>query len=113
MFISRQTYNNGIVITTKSMVECVKFLLSSGVKYVLTERFSKDPLENYFGQQRALNRRKDNPSLCDFGYADNSIRNMKPVISITGSNVSQGISTDDNTPVPCRKRVKKCDKLTL
>lgn len=44
MFISQQTYD-GIKITTRSMIELVKFLLSKGAQYVLTEKFSQDPLE--------------------------------------------------------------------
>ena len=38
MFISQQTYE-GLQITTHSMVEIVKFLLSKGLNSVLTERF--------------------------------------------------------------------------
>ena len=109
MFLSYQTYN-GIRITTYSIIECVQFLLSSGVPYVLTERFCQDPLENYFGQQRAINRRKDNPNLRDIGYGDNAIRNIKASRSIIGGNVSStglgNLNVIDNNPVPCRKRQK-------
>jgi hypothetical protein len=31
--------------------------------YFLSERISQDPLENYFGQQRARGGRNENPSL--------------------------------------------------
>ena len=41
---------------------------------MLTERLSQDPLENYFGCQRSIGRRKDNPVIRDFG---NSVRNQK------------------------------------
>ena len=47
MFISQQTYK-GIKITTLSMIELIKFLLNNGVRYVLTERMSQDPLEVIF-----------------------------------------------------------------
>ena len=30
---------------------------------ILSERFSQDPLKNYFGQQRARGRRSDNPTV--------------------------------------------------
>ena len=76
MFISWQTYE-GIKITAHSVIELVQYLLSCGVSYVLTERFCQDPLENYFGRQRSIGSRKDNPSVRDFGYNDNSIRNQK------------------------------------
>ena len=67
MFISWQTYQ-GIKITTLSIIEVVQYLLSNNVPYVLTERFCQDPLENYFGRQRSMGARKDNPSIRDFGY---------------------------------------------
>ena len=58
----------GLKITVQSTIEAVKFLLQHHVKYVLTERFCQDPLENYFGQQSAIGARKDNPSFRDFGF---------------------------------------------
>ena len=48
MFLSWQTYE-GLKITVHSLIELIKYLLSEGVPYVLTERFCQDPLENYFG----------------------------------------------------------------
>eukprot|EP00112_Aurelia_sp_Birch-Aquarium-sp1_P016687 Seg3808.2 transcript_id=Seg3808.2/GoldUCD/mRNA.D3Y31 product="DNA transposase THAP9" pseudo=true protein_id=Seg3808.2/GoldUCD/D3Y31 len=84
MFISWQTYE-GLQLTTHSVIELTKYLLSHGVPYVLTERFCQDPLENYFGRQRSMGRRKDNPSLRDFGFNDNSIRNQKMFHPIAGN----------------------------
>ena len=48
-----------------SFVEVSKFLLSSNKDdlFLLSERFSQDPLENYFGQQRARGGRSDNPTI--------------------------------------------------
>ena len=43
----------------------------------MRERFCKDPLENWFGRQRSLESRKDNPSTADFGHNNNAIRNQK------------------------------------
>ena len=74
MLISQETYK-GFKIKVSSMIEAVQFLLQHEVSYVLTERFCQDPLENYFGHQRSLGARKDNPSLRDFGFKDNDIRN--------------------------------------
>ena len=99
-----QTYE-GLQITCLSMIEIIKYSLESGVAYVLTERFCQDVSENYFG-------RKDNPTLSDFGYNDNTIRNTKCTKSITG-NVSGsqiglgGINKIDTTPVPRRKMKRK------
>ena len=57
MFISHQTYE-GLQTTVYSFIEVCKFLLQRGVPYVLSERFCQDDLENYFGRQRAIGRRR-------------------------------------------------------
>jgi len=75
---------------------------------VLTERFCQDPLENYFGRQRSMGARKDNPSLRDVGYNDNTIRNQKIFRPIAGnSRQLDPYAEISNEPVPCRKRPKK------
>eukprot|EP00794_Sanderia_malayensis_P013209 gene13209-14561_t len=53
MFLSLQTYQ-GLHVTCYSFIELTKFLLNNGVEYVLSNRFSQDDLENYFGRQRAI-----------------------------------------------------------
>ena len=67
----------GLKITVHSIIEAVKFLLQHHVKYVLTEKLCQDLIENYFGQQRATGAQKDKPSIPDFGFNDNSIKNQK------------------------------------
>ena len=42
--------------------------------FILTERFSQDPVEEYFRIQRQLRKRTDNPDMAKFGYKDNAIR---------------------------------------
>ena len=77
---------------------------------VLTERFCQDPLENYFGQQREIGARKDNQSIRDFRFDDNSIGNQKILRPIAGNNVcGQDIGMVDftNEALPCRKKPKK------
>ena len=37
----------------------------------------QNAFENYFGRQRALGSRKDNPSMADFQYNNNAITNQK------------------------------------
>ena len=107
MFISRQTYE-GIQITAYSTVELIKFLLNNGVPYVLSGKFSQDSLENYFGRQRALGCRKTNPSLVDFGYNDNAIRNSKLFRPIAGGNCEDDeISDITNEKLPSRKTKRK------
>ena len=107
MFISSQTYE-GLKITVNSIVEATQFLLQLQVKYVLTERFCQDPLENYFGSQRSLGSRKDNPSMADFGYNDNAIRNQKNLKPIAHGNVANcGMVALTDEPLSCRKKAKK------
>ena len=94
------------------MLAWFKFLLRNGVSYVYTERFCQDPLENYFGRQRAIGSRKDNPSLRAFGYNDNTIRTAKSAKSIIGNVRGSAVGLDnlniiDTTPVPCRKFKRK------
>lgn len=66
MFLSWQTYE-GFSITVHSAIEVVRFLLEEGMEFVLTERFCQDPVEEYFGKQRQLGRRSDNPDIHQFG----------------------------------------------
>ena len=105
MFISRQTHI-GLRITAHSIVDCVKYMLkNTSCKYVLTERFCQDPLENYFGRQRSLGARKDNPTLRKIGYNDNSIRNQKVFRPIASGNcIDQGSVEISEESVPCRKK---------
>jgi hypothetical protein len=42
-------------------------------------------LVNYFGRQRAMGHCKDNPSLRDVGFNDNTIRTTKRFRSIAGN----------------------------
>ena len=50
--------HEGFKITVNSIIEAVQFLYQHQASYVLTERFSQDPLENYFGHQRSLGARE-------------------------------------------------------
>ena len=82
--MSWQTYE-GLKITCFSVIEVIKFLLSEGMEYVLTERFCQDPLEQYFGNQRKIGRRADNPDIQQFGYNDNTIRIQRNVSHTSGN----------------------------
>ena len=82
MFMSSQIYE-GLTIALNSHVDAIKFLLSEGFKYVLTERSMQDVLEDYFRHQREKARRSDNPTTQLFGYNDLTIaaqRDIAPVI---------------------------------
>ena len=82
MFISWQTLE-GLQTTVYSFKEVVRYLLENGVEYVLSERFFR----NYFGRQRAIGRRRDNPSVKDVGYNDNTIKSqfsVRPIQAAVG-----------------------------
>ena len=61
MFLSLQTYER-LKISAFSHVEAIRFLLSQGFQYVLSERFMQDVLEDYFGHQRSKGAGSDNPT---------------------------------------------------
>ncbi len=86
MFLSHQTYE-GIQISIYSMIDLVKFLLNAGMKYVLTNHFCQDPVEQYFGKQRSIGRRSDNPTIYNFGYNDNKIRIQRSNSQIKGNTI--------------------------
>lgn len=110
MFLSWQTYE-GLKITVHSVVEATKFLLNEGMEYVLTERFCQDPLEEYFGNQRKLGRRSDNPDMRQFGYNNNTIRVQRAVTCQSGNTRGRKdknkawVNVSDD-PVPKRKKTK-------
>ena len=65
--------------------------------------------KNYFGQQRSMGRRKTNPTVRDFGYNDNTIRNQKIFRPIAGGNCQSLHQLDiTDEKVPCRKKNKHC-----
>ena len=108
MFISSQTCE-GLKVTVHSVIELIKFLIMIKVSYVLTESFFHDPLENYFGKQRSSGARRNNPSLYDFGYNDNTVRNQKVFKPIATDNIrAKHINFEiDTEPVPCHKKYKQ------
>ena len=71
-------------MTILSLKGVVRYLLSKGLKYVLSEKFCQDDVENYFGRQRPIGRRKNNPNVKDTGYADNTIKSQFSVQPVGG-----------------------------
>jgi hypothetical protein len=84
MFVSPQTYER-LQMTVYAIIEVTQFLFNEGsVKYVSSEKFCQDDLENYFERQRAIGRRHDNPRVSDVGYSDNTIKSQFYVRPIAG-----------------------------
>ena len=109
MFLSPQTYE-GLVIAVNSHVDTVKFLLSEGFNYVLTERFMQDVLEDYFGHQREAGRTSDNPTAYQFAYNDLSIavqRDIAPVIRGNVGGQYDKVKWHKVSEEPVKKRKKK------
>ena len=101
---------DGLKITIHSLIECTRFLLKSGMPYVLSEKFTQDIKEFYFGLQRACGRRPDNPTLFQFGYNDNAIRAQRSLCRVE-SNTRGGQEKQkyswyhvDETVLPKRKK---------
>ena len=78
------------------MIDCIKFLLNSGVKYVLSEKFCQDDVENYFGRQRAIGRRRDNPTVRDVGYNDNTIKSQISIAPLGGKITHGALKWNNN-----------------
>ena len=84
-----------------------KFLLEQGISYIISECFCQDDLENYFGRQRG--HRRDNPTVREAGYNDNTIKSQYSVRPIAG-NVRANLhkfNIIDETPLPKRKMQRK------
>ena len=93
-------------MTILSLEGVVPYLLTKGLKYLLSEKFCQDDVENYFGKQRAIGRRKDNPNVKDTGYAGNTIKSQFSVQPVGGNvltSTSKWNSIDD-APLPKRKK---------
>ena len=109
MFLSRQTYE-GFKITVNSHIEAIKFLLSIGLSYVLSERFMQDVLEDYFGHQRTLRGRSDNPSAQQFKYNDRTLAAQRDIAPSVNENTGGRYGKDKWYTVsdePLKKRKKK------
>ena len=110
MFLSWQTYE-GIKMTAHSAIEATKFLLQEGTEFVLTERFCQDPVEEYFGNQRKLGRRSDNPDIHAFGYNANTLRIQRMVSCQSGNtrgrkDKRRAWEQVTDAVLPCRKKIK-------
>lgn len=109
-----------IIITVKSFVEMTKYLLSQPGEdlFFLSERITQDPLENYFGKQRARGGRCDNPCLKECLQNAVAIRAQRSMnLDRVQGNCrrkrrlpSPENSKIDATPLPKRKRASKVKK---
>ena len=87
MFLSLQTYE-GLKIAVYSHIDAIRFLLSKGFKFVLSERFMQDVLDDYFGYQRDKGRRSDNPTAQQFGHNELTIAAQRDIAPVIRGNVA-------------------------
>lgn len=94
-----------------------RFLLQKGERngphlYFLSERISQDPLENYFGNQRARGGRNEHPTVqqCLYNAAALRVQKSMALEPVRGNcNRKRRLFHDeqppiDSTPLPKRKR---------
>ena len=92
-----------------SFIELGKYLLSQrkGL-FFLSERLNQDPLESFFGQQRARGGRSDNPNVRSFLYNTQAIQVQRSMAVGHGGNVRKRKlqwNTDiDDLSRPLKKR---------
>ena len=82
------------------------------VKFLLSERFTQDPVESFFGQQRQKGGGSENPTVHQFTCNTSSLRVQRSTAPIAASNVRASKhhrDTDvvDDTPLPKRQRRSK------
>ena len=76
-------------------VEMAQFLLSQKEGLcLLSERFNQDPLESFFGQQRARGGRCDSPNVRNFLYNTQAIRVQITLAIGDGCNVRKRSTVD-------------------
>ena len=83
--------------------------------FILSERVSQDPLENYFGQQRARGGRNENPTVqqCINNAAAIRVQKSQALDPVRGNCSKKRRLYDDepavidHTPLPKRKRTMR------
>ncbi len=115
--ISACLHTSYVSSTVKSFVEMTKVLLSqpdSPGLFLLSERISQDPLENYFGMQRSRGQRSGNPNIVESLQNAVAIRAQKSLEldRVRGNcrrkrlldNPEFEVRKEDEVPMPKRKR---------
>ena len=88
-------------------------LATKGVKFLFTERFSQDPVESYFGDQRSRGHRNTNPNAQQFSTTANILRvssglSMKERGNVRGR--ERDTATTSNITIRKRKQKRKTHK---
>ena len=67
-----------------------------GVKYLLSEKFTQDPLEEHFGRQRRRGGTNDNPTLAQFGQQELTLNIMGSELIRDIKGNTRGSDKDDS-----------------
>ena len=87
MLLSQST-EEGLVISTLSMVSLIKEALLCGADYVLARRINQDPLEAFFGYQRQRGGRGEAPTVREFSSNARNFNALRCCV-VAGSNVEK------------------------
>ncbi len=94
-----------------SFTELAKLLLKpDGYIFLLSERFTQDPLEDFFGKQRARGGRSDNPTAKRFLENTQAIRVSRSLALGGSSSVKRSLNFDIDKlseKLPKRPRLSK------
>ena len=101
-----------LFFTVKSFIEMTKYLLPEEESdlFLLSEKVSQDPIENYFGRQRARGGRNENPILqkCVHNAAALRLQKSLSLDPVRGNcrrkRLNYSTEIIDSTPLPKRKR---------
>ena len=98
------------MFTVKSFIELTPILLQlPGVRYVLSEVFSQDPLERYFSRQRHRGGHNENPTALQVPHnAMSLVQQVSVYKDVKRMNVDaekeESMATLITKPLPKRKR---------
>ena len=112
--LNQQTLT-GLFITTKSIIECVRFLLGKGAAFALTEYFNQGALQRHFGHHHQKGGAKDNPTVFEVCHIINQVR----AVSTSGFAPKRGnvrgdvLNVVENAPVPRRRQPPEMKLSTL
>ena len=108
MQLSYQTLQ-GLEITCKSIVACIRHMLEVGADFVLTRSFNQDKIEQFFGLLRMRGGANDNPNMFIAGHMINTMRFIRTdqFENIRGNVHAQIHRRIDNNPLPQRHNAQQ------
>ena len=110
MQVTHQTLE-GLEMTVRSVVECVKECLNKGMDYVLTTRFNQDPIEQHFGIHRTSGGCNNNPTLEQFNNSMVRIRTVgSRVVAPIRANTKRKLELAPIDETPLQKRQRRPSK---